>query len=87
MAVLSIAGTLRIRRTRHFGETFTTMCSIASAAPKKSGPVGSRIHGDFQRQLLQMFIHRRGIIVHIDPAVGVRPPPFLIFTAVLGNRP
>ena len=30
------------------------------------------VYTDFQRQLLQMFIHRRGIIVYIDPAVGVR---------------
>ena len=45
-----------------------------------------RVYSDFQRQLLQMFIHRRGIIVHIDPAVGVRPP-FLIFAAVLAIAP
>lgn len=44
------------------------------------------VYTDFQRQLLQMFIHRRGIIVHIDPAVGVRPP-FLIFAAVLAIAP
>ena len=38
-AVLSRAGTLLIRRMRQVVKSFTTICSMASAAPKNKGPV------------------------------------------------